>query len=113
MTAKSDFSRDRRKASGHGPQCKACDRERARRRYAIHRDELYARRQAAREAEQAAKLKALEPEHRERRKAAKRAADAGAKRQRALLAELGVEDVSPEELSRRIRAGGGLYIRGS
>jgi hypothetical protein len=111
MTAKSDFSRDRRKASGHGPRCKACDRERARKRYAVHRDELYARRQSVREAERAALLKALEPEHRERVKAAKRAAEAGRRRQAKLLAEIGVEDVSGEELSRRVRAAGGHYIR--
>jgi hypothetical protein len=39
-------------------------------------------------------------------------AAAGAKRQRKLLAELGVEDVSAEELSRRVGAAGGHYVRG-
>ena len=55
-------------------------------------------------------LAALEPEHKERVKAAKRAAEAGRRRQAKLLAELGVENVSAEELSRRVRAAGGLYV---
>jgi hypothetical protein len=111
MTAKAGFSADTSKASGRRSHCKACDRRRAKDLYAERRDELYARRQAIREAERAAELKALEPEHRAKVAAAKRAAEEGAKRQRALLAALGVEDVSGEELSRRVRAAGGLYIR--
>jgi hypothetical protein len=106
------FSRDKSKPSGRRPRCRDCERQRAAEWYDSRRNELYARRQALREAERAAELKALEPEHRKTVAAAKKAAEAGAKRQRALLAELGVEDVSGEELSRRVRAAGGLYVRG-
>jgi hypothetical protein len=111
LTEESGFARDRGKASGHRSYCRDCDRQRARGWYARNRDELYAQREAVREAERAATLKALEPEHRERVKAAKLAAEEGARRQKALLRELGVEDVSGEELSRRVRAAGGLYVR--
>jgi hypothetical protein len=63
------------------------------------------------EVERAAEMEALEEQHRKRSAALKKEAEAGARRQKKLLAELGMEDVSGEELSRRIRAAGGLYIR--
>jgi hypothetical protein len=112
LTEEAGFARDRSKTSGHRSYCRDCDRQRARGWYARNRDELYAQREAVREAARQAELKALEPEHRERVKAAKKAAEAGRRRQAKLLAELGVEDISGEELSRRVRAAGGLYIRG-
>ena len=109
LTPEDGFHRDRHQPSGRKSLCRVCHSHDAKIYHATIRKP---RRLAALEAERAAMLKALEPEHRERLKATERAAEAGAKRQRALLAELGVEDVSGEELSRRIRAAGGHYIRG-
>jgi hypothetical protein len=107
------FSRDRTKPSGRRPRCRDCERQRAAEWYDSRRAEFYARRQAAREAEREAEWKVLEKEWAQRREAGKKAAEAGRERQRKLLAELGVDDVSGEELSRRVRAAGGLYIRGA
>jgi hypothetical protein len=111
LTEEAGFGVDSSKANGRRSYCKDCDRRRGKAYYSLHREELLAEREAVREAVRAAELKALEPEHRERVKAAKRAAEAGRRRQAKLLAELGVEDVSGEELSRRVRAAGGHYVR--
>jgi hypothetical protein len=110
MTPENGFHRDLSQPSGRKSRCRSCHRRDVK---VYHEAVRKPRRLAALEAERAALLKALEPEHKERVKAAKRAAEAGRRRQAKLLAELGVEDVSGEELSRRVRAGGGLYIRGS
>ena len=110
MTPENGFHRDLSQPSGRKSRCRSCHRRDVK---VYHEAVRKPRRLAALEAERAALLKALEPERKERVKAAKRAAEAGRRRQAKLLAELGVEDVSGEELSRRVRAGGGLYIRGS
>jgi hypothetical protein len=88
-----------------GPTAVSCDRRRRRAYYAEHREELYAKREAVREAARQAHLKALVPEHRKRVAAAKKEAEAGARRQREFLASIGVEDLSPEEVTRRARRG--------
>ena len=108
LTPEDGFGVDRHQPSGRRSLCRVCHRHDAK---VYHATIRKPRRLAALEAERAAELKALEPEHRERLKAAKRAAAAGARRQREFLASIGVEDVSGEELSRRVRAAGGHYVR--
>ena len=103
MTAEAGFGVDRSKGSGRRSYCKACDRRRAKDFYAAHRDELHARREAAREAARQAELEALEGEHKRRIEAVKKEAEAGARRQKKLLRELGVPDLSPEEITERAR----------
>lgn len=110
MTPEDGFHRDRSQPSGRKARCKACHCSDV----SAYNDAVRRpRRLAALEAERAAEMKVLEREHKKRVAEAKRQAAAGARRQKKLLAELGVEDVSAEELSRRVRASGGLYIRGS
>jgi hypothetical protein len=67
MTEEEGFGVDRSKTSGRKSHCKTCDRERAKAYYAEHRDELYARREAVREAAWQAHLKKLNKEHRRTR----------------------------------------------
>jgi hypothetical protein len=90
---------------GVGSYCKACDRRRGRAYYDAHRDELYAQREAVREAARQAHLAALAVTHKKKVAAAKREAEAGARRQRELLASLGVPDLTPEEVTREPAAG--------
>jgi hypothetical protein len=97
LTAEVDFGADHSKKSGHKSHCRACERAD----YASRKDELHARRQAVREVEREVALKALEPIHRERVAAAKREHTAGVRRQKKLLRELGVPDLSPEETTAR------------
>ena len=59
-----------------------------------------------REAEREAALKALEPIHRKRVAEAKRVHAAGIRRQKKLLRELGVPDLSLEEVTERERRQG-------
>jgi acyl-CoA reductase-like NAD-dependent aldehyde dehydrogenase len=107
LTAEDGLARDRSQPSGRKSRCRVCHRRDVK----VYHDAVRKpRRLAALEAERAAEWKALEAEHRERAKAVKRAAAAGAKRQREFLASIGVEDVSGEELSRRVRAAGGHYV---
>jgi hypothetical protein len=101
MTPESGFGFDRTKASGRKSHCKHCDRRRGRAYYDAHKDELHAERLAIREAEREAALKALEPIHRKRVAEAKRLHAAGVRRQKKLLRELGVPDLSPEEIAAR------------
>ena len=98
MTEEEGFGVDRSKTGGRRSYCKACDRRRGNAYYAAHKDELHARRVAAREAAWQAELEALEEEQRKRVTAAKAEHEAGVRRQKALLAELGVPDVSPNDL---------------
>jgi hypothetical protein len=108
LTPEDGFARDRHQPSGRKSRCRVCyGREMTVYHHAVRKP----RRLAALEAERAAEMEALEEQHRKRSAALKKEAEAGARRQKALLAGLGVEDVSGEELSRRIRAAGGLYIR--
>jgi hypothetical protein len=60
MTAEDGFSIDRTKAGGRKSHCKICDRQHADAYYAEHRAELYARREAVREAARQAHLRTLE-----------------------------------------------------
>jgi hypothetical protein len=99
LTAEVDFGADRSKTSGHKSHCRACERAD----YASRKDELYARRDAVREAARWARLKELEVVLRERVAAAKREHAAGVRRQKELLRELGVPDLSLEEVSERAR----------
>jgi hypothetical protein len=101
MTAEADFGVDSSKTCGRRSYCKACDRWRGRAYYDVRKDELYARRVAAREAAWEAELEALEEAQKERAAAAKRAAEAGAHRQKKLLRALGVPDLSPEEITEK------------
>jgi hypothetical protein len=103
MTAEDGFGVDGSKASGRRSYCKNCDRRRGRAYYASHRDELYAQREAVREAAWQAHLKAMIPEHRKKVAAAKKEAEAGARRQRELLRSIGVLDLSAEEMTERVR----------
>jgi hypothetical protein len=108
LTPEDGFHRDRSQPSGRKSRCRACHCSDVGNYHAAVRKP---RRLAALEVERAAEMEALEEQHRKRSAALKKEAEAGARRQKKLLAELGVEDVSGEELSRRIRAAGGLYIR--
>ena len=101
VTEEDGFGVDHSKASGRKSHCRECDRRRGRAYYAAHRDELYGQRAAAREAEREAALKALEPIHRKRAAAAKKLHAAGVRRQKKLLRELGIPDLSPEEVTER------------
>jgi hypothetical protein len=110
LTDEDGFARDRYQPSGRKSRCRVCHRRDVK----VYQDAVRKPQRLARlAAERAAEEAVLKKEWARRRKAAEREAEAGRRRQAKLLAELGVEDVSPEELSRRIRAGGGLYIRGS
>ena len=100
VTAEADFGIDHSKKSGHKSHCRACEAAD----YASRRDELYARREAVREAARQAQLKELAVVHRKRVAAAKREHAAGVRRQKKLLRELGVPDLSPEEVTDRARA---------
>lgn len=103
MTAEAGFGVDRSKASGRRSYCKECDRRRGRAYYDTHRDELYAQREAVREAARQAELKALEKEHRKRVAANKKLHDAQVRRQKEYLRSIGVPDVRPEEITLRAR----------
>jgi hypothetical protein len=91
LTPEDGFGVDRHQPSGRKSRCRVCHRRDVK---AYDDAVRKPRRLAALEAERAAEWKALEAEHRERAKAVKRAAAAGAKRQREFLASIGVEDVS-------------------
>lgn len=96
MTEEDGFGIDRSKTSGRRSHCKECDRRRGRAYYAEHRDELYAKREAVREAAWQAELKALEKEHRKRVAANKKLHDAQVRRQKEFLRSIGVPDPSPQ-----------------
>ena len=100
LTAEADFGADRSKKSGHKSHCRACERAD----YASRKDELHARRQAAREAEREVALKALEPIHRKRVAEAKKLHAAQVRRQKEFLRSIGVPDLSPEQVTERARA---------
>jgi hypothetical protein len=101
VTAEDGFAVDRSKASGRKSHCRECDRRRSHAWYDAHKDELYAQREAVREAARQAYLKELEKEHRKSVAAREKLHAAGVRRQRELLRELGVPDLSPEEVTRR------------
>ena len=100
MTEREGFAVDRHAASGRKSCCKACDRQRRRAYYELHKDECNAEREAEREAARQVELEALAVEHKKRVAAAKKEHEAGVRRQKKLLRELGVPDLSPEEIGR-------------
>jgi hypothetical protein len=103
MTAEADFPVDSSKASRRKSYCKACDRRRGRAYYDAHKDELYAQREAVREAAWQAELEALAVEHKKRRAAMEKLHAAQARRQKEFLRSIGVPDLSPEEITERAR----------
>ena len=103
VTAESDFPLDSSKASGRKSYCKACDQKRGRAYYAAHRDELYAQREAVREAASQAELEALAVKNKKRVAEQKKLAEALARRQKEFLRSIGVPDLSPEEITQRAR----------
>ena len=103
MTAEAGFGVDRSKTSGRRSYCKACDRRRGRAYYAEHRDELYAQREAVREAAWQAELEELEKEHRRRVAAQKKQHEAQIRRQKEFLRSIDVPDLSPEEITARVQ----------
>ena len=101
MTAEDGFSIDRSKVGGRKSHCKTCDGQRAQAYYDTHRDELYAQREAVREAAWQAELKELEKQHRKRVAVNKKLHEAQVRRQKEFLRSVGVPDLSPEEILRR------------
>src|SRR5215211_4878020 len=110
ITPEEGFHRDRSQASGRKSRCKNCHSSAVK---TYHDAVRKPRRLAVFEAERAAEMKILERESKKKVAEAKRVAEAGRRRQKKLFAELGIEDVSAEELNRRTQAAGGLYIRKS
>ena len=100
-TEEEGFALDRLAAAGRKSHCKACDRQRRKAYYAEHREELYAKREAAREAAWQAELEALTVEHKKRVTAAKKLHAAQVRRQKEFLRSIGVPDLSPEEITER------------
>jgi RecB family exonuclease len=103
MTAKADFGVDRSKTGGRRSYCKACDRRRGRAYYDAHKDDLYAQREAVREAAWQAELEALAGGHRKRVAAAKKLHAALVRRQKEFMRSIGVPDLTPEEVMERAR----------
>jgi hypothetical protein len=103
MTSEADFGVDRTKACGGRSYCKDCDRRRGRAYYDAHKEEVYARRVAAREAAWQAELEAQVEESTKRVAAAKKMHVAQVRRQKELLRSIGVPDLSPEEITERAR----------
>jgi hypothetical protein len=103
LTERDGFAADRHASSGRKSHCRECDRKRAAAYYDAHKDDLYSRREAVREAAWQAELEALAVENKKRVAATKRLHAALARRQREFMASIGVEDLSGEEVSRRAR----------
>jgi hypothetical protein len=96
------FGVDRHQPSGRKSRCRLCQRRDV---TAYHHAVRKPRRLAALEAERAAEMKVLEREHKRRLRAVHKEAVEGRRRQKALLAELGVPDLSPEEVPAKARRG--------
>jgi hypothetical protein len=71
--------------------------------YDARKDELYAKRVAAREAARQAELEAQVEPHRKRVAAAKKLHEAQIRRQKEFLRSIGVPDLSPKEVAERAR----------
>jgi hypothetical protein len=109
ITPEEGFYLDRSSSSGRKSRCKTCYR----RDVNAYNDAVRKpRRIAVLEAEFEIKMKALERERKRRVRAARKAAEEGAKRQRELLRELGVPDLSPEEVLASARQARGVCRRG-
>jgi hypothetical protein len=78
-------------------------RRRGRVYYDAHKDELYAQRQAVREAAWQAHLKALAVEHKKRVAATKKLHAIQTRHQKEFMRSIGVPDLSPEEITERAR----------
>jgi hypothetical protein len=103
MTPEDGFHRDRSQPSGRKARCKACHCKAV----SAYNDAVRRpRRLAALEAERVIELRALEVEHKKRVAEAKRTHAAGVRRQKQLLRELGVPDLSPEEVAAKFRKAG-------
>jgi hypothetical protein len=89
MTSEADFGVDRTKACGRRSYCKDCDRRRGRAYYDAHKEEVYARRVAAREAAWQAELEAQVEESTKRVAAAKKLHEAAERAQAEWLREIG------------------------
>jgi hypothetical protein len=98
MTEETGFGVDRSKASGRRAHCRECECLRKKAHYAARRVELRAARVAAKDAARRAELKESEKAWRKRVAAVHKAHEEGVRRQKKLLAELGVPDVSPNDL---------------
>jgi hypothetical protein len=94
----SDFSIDRYQPSGRKSRCKACCNRAAQ---TYHQDVRKPRREAALEAERLAEEKIRQREHKRRRRAVRKEAAEGRRRQREFLRSIGVPDLSPEEIAER------------
>jgi hypothetical protein len=103
LTEREGFAADRHAPSGRKSHCRKCDRKRAAAYYAAHKDELYAQREAVREAAWQAELEALEVESEKRFAAVKKLHAAQTRRQKEFLRSIGVPDLSPEEVAERAR----------
>jgi hypothetical protein len=100
LTPEDGFAVDRHQSSGRKSRCRACHRRDAK---AYHATIRKPRRLAALEAERAAEMRVLEREHKRRLKAVHKEAAEGARRQKKLLRELGILDLSAEEITERVR----------
>jgi len=100
LTPEDGFAVDCHQSSGRKSRCRACHRRAAK---AYHATVRKPRRLAALEAERTAEMKVLEREHKRRLNAAHKEAAEGARRQKKLLRQLGVPDLSPEEITDRAR----------
>jgi hypothetical protein len=103
MTPEADFGFDRSKTGGRRSYCKACDRRRGSAYYAAHKDELYAAREAVREAAWQAELEGREEEHKRRAAEQKKLHAAQVRRQKDFLRSIGVPDLSLEEITEKAR----------
>jgi hypothetical protein len=104
LAERDGFAADRHAPSGRKSHCRECDRKRAAAYYDAHKDELYAQREAVREAAWQAELEALAVEHKKRVAAQKKLHAAQVRRQKEFLRSIGVPDLTPEEVSERARA---------
>ena len=98
LTPEDGFGVDRHQPSGRKSRCRACHRGEAK---AYHHAVRKPRRLAALEAERLAEEKIRQREHKKRLRAAHKAAEEGARRQREFLRSIGVPDLSPEEITER------------
>jgi hypothetical protein len=96
LTPEEGFHRDRSQPSGRKSRCKACCNRSVQ---AYHHDVRKPRLEAALEAERRAEEKIRQRAHRERLKAVKKEAEAGARRQKEFLRSIGVVPDPGLELS--------------
>jgi hypothetical protein len=95
MTPEEGFYPDRYQPSGRRSRCIECARRES---LTYHETVRRPRHEARLEAEFELKMKELARERKRRVKANRKAAEEGARRQRELLRELGIPDLSPEEV---------------